>query len=348
MADRWDVYERRRALWSGRLVIVVGLALLVLAVVLMGLAIDDGDTSAAAWIPIALIGVTGSACILWAADVAGRLDPSRTWIPCTLAVAAGLGLGVVAAVFANDRASAVVWGAATGLLVDAAITAFLSYWVLRPRTPAPPDEPRRRRRGRDSWDPRDLFPRQSHWDGPGADKATTPAAAATSPAAAAQNPEAEVVLREIGEAAWLAFSRANLQRRYARGWQTAQFAIGLPAALLAGLAGASSLSDLHGQWRTVVGVLGLIGAGLASLATALNAGKRAEEAKLLATRLDAVGRSAHAYRETNAIATKLGPARKYLSELLARTDVLMGANAGTLGSPAAAVGEDGDPQSASA
>ena len=132
-------------------------------------------------------------------------------------------------------------------------------------------------------------------------------------------------------------SRANLQRRYARAWQTAQFAIGLPAALFAGLAGASSLSDLHGQWRTVVGVLGLIGAGLTSLATALNAGKRAEEAKVLATRLDAVGRAAHAYRETYVDADGGRAARQFLSDLLARTDALMGATTGSPTTAAAAV-----------
>jgi hypothetical protein len=71
-------------------------------------------------------------------------------------------------------------------------------------------------------------------------------------------------------------------------WNRAYYAVGIPAALFAGLAGAASVSGQTNAWVRFLGVLGLIGSGLAAVATSLNAGRRVEAEMSKAASYDAL------------------------------------------------------------
>jgi hypothetical protein len=307
-----------RAAWSVGLVLVASAVLAVVAVGLESSAMSDNETSAELWLPIALLGVSVAACLLWTAELSATRS-SRFWgaaALCLLGVFVALGMGAFGVLLAVDEGGAVVWGTSAGLLVAGALTAVVSYWVLRPRDPDLSTERRSRPpRLRDAWHMQNLFPKSEHWQLPGKD-----------------DDEAEAVVREIRELEVVSLARASQHRRRARDWQAAQYVIGLPAALFAGLAGASSFADLTPGWQATVGVLGLIGAGLTSLATALNAGRKAEEAKTLEARYESAGRAAHAFRSARG-GDEDPEDRAFLDKMLDRLDALAGVGAATGDTP---------------
>jgi hypothetical protein len=98
--------------------------------------------------------------------------------------------------------------------------------------------------GRDPEDPRKQFPGVRHWGRPTED---------LEPYRLLFDHPAEKVLREVHEFEAIAFARAAWHRQRARRWQIAQYAVGLPAAMFAGLAGAAGISGLTAHIFRVVG-----------------------------------------------------------------------------------------------
>jgi hypothetical protein len=124
-------------------------------------------------------------------------------------------------------------------------------------------------------DPRALFEGSPHWG---------------RPIGVGDKVDVEAEARELQ---WLAFALASFHRRRVSRWNLAQYGIGIPAAILAGISGAAGFAEVSKTWTVVLGVLGLVGAGLTSLATALNASARAQAAAQTEAGYDAVGRSLH-------------------------------------------------------
>lgn len=234
---------------------------------------SDATTAAADWIPAVVLAVVAASIGLVAAhDQSLGKWRSPVWLYT-------LGFSLASAVWvlteARGETSAVVWSSTAVLFTLAGVVSVLGRRVLqaqsRPRGPARTSRP---------WDISTYFPDLKHWETPSRETGN------------------EISRREVQEFETIAWRRADLQRRRFWWWQLAQYGIGLPAALFAGAAGATGLTGLTGNWRIALGILGLVGAGLTSVSTALNAGKHAEEASVLSHQYETIAQECHVYWTT--------------------------------------------------
>ena len=277
----------------------VGPGLAALAVPLVALAIVFTVTAAAAvnlhddgrgWAAHVASGVLLTGLLLAVADAIRRRHAAYASTDRVIAYADRLlvfasvptlvtgGIALVVAI--RDHESVVLWTAA-GALVLTGVTASISASISSLRSDPRERRRRRARVHRDDWDVRTLFTQVGHWQPPTDDSDELSAA------------------QEVHELEAIALARASLHRGRAARWQVAQYAIGLPAALFAGASGATGLTDLQGPARTALGVVGLVGSGLTSLATALNAGRRAEESGAAETQYESIARGAHVLRRAS-------------------------------------------------
>lgn len=104
--------------------------------------------------------------------------------------------------------------------------------------------------------------------------------------------ESEAARAAVMSLADHAESESGVEKDAAAKWDSWNFKIGIPAALLAGGAGVSALTDLSGEWRTVAAIFALLGGGLAGIVTTLNPSHRAEQARSRAANLAALARQA--------------------------------------------------------
>jgi hypothetical protein len=86
--------------------------------------------------------------------------------------------------------------------------------------------------------------------------------------------------------------RAGDQWKRAKTWEKANYGLGIPAALLAGTAGVTALSDVSDEWQFVAAVLAILGGGLTGIVTTLNAGRKSEMAWSAEASLRAICREA--------------------------------------------------------
>jgi hypothetical protein len=267
---------------------------------------DSGG--AAAWFPPLVLIAFGS-CLLLLTCSQMTATPSRmnSWFVAVVAPLIATAYALQRAVWEFDS-SLVVWIAAGGFLLTTVLAVITGNAIVsrKPRTHV--RSARDRLRSETQLDIRRLFKGLPHWQPPKDDDNPSPHS-----------------IREINEFEVMAFDAAAVQLGRQRRWQAAQYVIGLPAALFAGLAGATGISDISGGLKTALGILGLVGAALTSVATSLNAGRKGEEAATLRARYQALALEAHVYRakppsdETQQLA--------YLGTILQRFNVLSGSPA---------------------
>jgi hypothetical protein len=94
----------------------------------------------------------------------------------------------------------------------------------------------------------------------------------------------EAVRSELTAIATRATKEAKAMRRWARAWSSLYFIVGLPAAILAAVAGATALASTTG--RVAAGIIALISAGLTAAATFLDSATRQTRCENLAAGWD--------------------------------------------------------------
>lgn len=111
---------------------------------------------------------------------------------------------------------------------------------------------------------------------------------------------------------------AQAQFEQAKYWRAVNLTLGVPAALLAAIAGATALASTTG--RVVAGIIALAAAGLSAIATTLNAAQRTEQGQAAGNLYLALQSDARIARETDLPHQSFEEARAALSELRVRQD----------------------------
>ena len=109
---------------------------------------------------------------------------------------------------------------------------------------------------------------------------------------------------------------AQGQLEAAKLWRTVNLWVGVPAALLAGIAGVTALASTAG--RIVAGIIAVAAAGLGAVAATLNAPKRAEVAEAAGNKYLAIQQDAAIAREVDLPRQHVDDARQVLHDLAAR------------------------------
>jgi hypothetical protein len=114
-------------------------------------------------------------------------------------------------------------------------------------------------------------------------------------------------------------NRMIQQRRAAGWWGRMNLLIGVPAALFSGAAGAiAALTDVSPGWKITVTLLAVVAAGLMSVATTLNASRRAERAAAQQAAYEALERDARVSLEVDLPRLSYQLAREALENLIDR------------------------------
>jgi hypothetical protein len=108
------------------------------------------------------------------------------------------------------------------------------------------------------------------------------------------------------------------QFEQAKLWRATHLVVGVPAATLAAVAGATALASTAS--RVAAGIVALVAAGLSAVAASLDAAGRAEGAQTAGNRYLAVQTAARVARDIDLPRQDLDTARKTVGELLARHD----------------------------
>jgi hypothetical protein len=113
--------------------------------------------------------------------------------------------------------------------------------------------------------------------------------------------------------------RMRRQRQAAQRWGRLNYLIGVPAALFSGAAGAiAALTDVSENWKIAVTLLAIVAAGLTSVATTLNASRRAEQASIQEAAYEALARDARVTLVVDFQTLGYGTAREALETLVDR------------------------------
>lgn len=117
---------------------------------------------------------------------------------------------------------------------------------------------------------------------------------------------------------------SNSQFEQAKLWRGTNLALGVPAAVLAAVAGGTALAAAAG--RIVAGILALCAAGLGAVMTTLNAARRAEQAHVAGNAYLGLRNDARRLRTIDLPAMAIEEARQTLEELTGReTEINNGA-----------------------
>jgi hypothetical protein len=108
------------------------------------------------------------------------------------------------------------------------------------------------------------------------------------------------------------------QFEQAKLWRATHLILGVPAAALAAVAGATALASTTG--RITAGVIALVAAGLGAVASSLDAAGRAEAAQTAGNRYLALQTDARVAREVDLASQDAERNRQTLQELMARRD----------------------------
>ncbi len=122
-------------------------------------------------------------------------------------------------------------------------------------------------------------------------------------------------LSRIAEAAGYA---SQSQFEQAKFWRGVNLALGVPAAGLAAVAGATALASTSG--RIAAGIIALAAAGLGGVVTTLNAAQRTEQAQAAGNLYLSLQSDARIAREVDLGGQDPGEAREALAELRVRQD----------------------------
>lgn len=122
-------------------------------------------------------------------------------------------------------------------------------------------------------------------------------------------------LRRIEESAMLS---AQAQFEQAKYWRGINLTLGVPAAVLAAIAGATALASTTG--RIAAGIIALVAAGLSAITTTLNAAQRTEQAQAAGNLYLALQADARISREIDLPHQSFDEARSALTELRVRQD----------------------------
>jgi hypothetical protein len=109
---------------------------------------------------------------------------------------------------------------------------------------------------------------------------------------------------------------SNSQFEQAKQWRGVNLALGIPASVLAAIAGGTALATTAG--RVAAGVIALIAAGLGAVLTTLNAARRSEQAHISGNAYLALRNDARRARMIDLAGQSFDDARQALAELAAR------------------------------
>ena len=109
---------------------------------------------------------------------------------------------------------------------------------------------------------------------------------------------------------------SNSQFEQAKLWRGTNLVLGVPAAGLAAVAGATALATTAG--RVAAGILALCAAGLGAVMTTLNAARRAEQAHVSGNAYLSLRNDARRLRSIDLASRPIEEARQSLEELTAR------------------------------
>jgi hypothetical protein len=109
---------------------------------------------------------------------------------------------------------------------------------------------------------------------------------------------------------------AQGQLEQAKLWRAVNLLVGVPAASLAAIAGATALASAAG--RIAAGIIALVAAGLGAVATTLDASKRAESAETAGNKYLALQQDAQIAREVDLPLQDAEAARRALHVLVQR------------------------------
>jgi hypothetical protein len=111
---------------------------------------------------------------------------------------------------------------------------------------------------------------------------------------------------------------AQAQFEQAKYWRAVNLILGVPAAVLAAVAGATALASTTG--RVPAGIIALVAAGLSAITTTLNAAQRTEQGQAAGNLYLALQSDARIARETDLPRQSFDEARAALAELRVRQD----------------------------
>lgn len=111
---------------------------------------------------------------------------------------------------------------------------------------------------------------------------------------------------------------AQIQFESAKQWRSVNLVLGLPASVLAALAGATALASTTG--RIVAGVLALAAAGFGAILTTVNASHRTNQASAAANAYLEIQGAARQARTIDLPYQQVDEARAVLAEITARRD----------------------------
>lgn len=133
---------------------------------------------------------------------------------------------------------------------------------------------------------------------------------------ATNDPGLKPIEDELGRIEESAKYSAESQFVQAKIWRLVNLVLGIPAATLAAVAGATGLASTAG--RTPAAIMALVAAGLGAVMTTLNAGRRAEQAHVSANAYRMLQNDARVAKNIDLHGSSVDQARSGLSELMGR------------------------------
>jgi len=130
--------------------------------------------------------------------------------------------------------------------------------------------------------------------------------------------ETQPIRKELCRIEESATFSAQAQFEQAKYWRAVNLILGVPAAVLAAIAGATALASTTG--RVAAGIIALVAAGLSAITTTLNAAQRTEQGQAAGNLYLALQSDARIARETDLSRQTFDEARAALAELRLRQD----------------------------
>jgi hypothetical protein len=130
--------------------------------------------------------------------------------------------------------------------------------------------------------------------------------------------ETQAIRNELSRIEESAKLSAQAQFEQAKYWRAVNLILGVPAGVLAAVAGATALASTTG--RVAAGVIALVAAGLSAITTTLNSAQRIEQGQAAGNLYLALQSDARIARETDLPRQSFDEARAALAELRVRQD----------------------------